>query len=121
MGTLRWTVGARRIAAVSVSGTNRRPIFLLSASSHTGRAGSNRRSASSTSVSKYFCDGCGWPGRSPSSEPLWLANVSRSSTCSPSRASACSSRVLPQLVGPHSTTYSKAGGKVASVSRTQLR
>ncbi len=55
----------------SVSGSCSVPTRRLSASTNTGRDGSNRRSRSRSALSKAFCDGCGAPGRSPSSEPRW--------------------------------------------------
>ena len=55
----------------------------LSASTNTGRAGSNVRSALTSSVSKRFCDGCGTPAQAPSSEPRCAASASRSSVCAP--------------------------------------
>src|SRR3972149_2777255 len=51
------------IAAISVSGTRTLPIFLLSASTHTGCAASNLRSSAHTRLSNIFCEGCGAPGR----------------------------------------------------------
>ncbi len=54
-------------------------------------------------VSKCFCEGCGTPGRAPSSEPLCTARSSRSSTCAPRAASACSTRVLALPVAPQIT------------------
>ena len=67
--------GDARMRAISASGTRRSPIFLLSLSTNTGRDGSSRRSASQTSVSNAFCDGCALPGTRPSTEPRWLASA----------------------------------------------
>ena len=98
--------------SMSFSGTRRSPTFLLSLSTITGRAGSKRRSASQTLDSNCFCPGCGLPGTRPSTEPRWFASSSRSSTCTPSSVSRCSSRLLPEPVTPQTTRRSKRCGKL---------
>ena len=83
----------------------------LSPSAHTTRAGSKPRRACHSCVSKAFCDGCGWPGSGPSTEPRWQASASRSSTGSPAAASACSSRLLADPVRPQTTRRRSARGQ----------
>ncbi len=95
--------GLSRMASIRASGTRTLPTFLLSLSTYTGRDGSKCRSASHTKLSKRFWLGCSWPGMWPSTELRWLASASRSSTCAPWAASACSRRVLPLPVGPQTT------------------
>ena len=91
------------MASINASGRATLPTFLLSASTNTGRAASSARSACHTRISKCFCDGCGCPGIIPNTEARWLASASKSSTCAPAAASACSRRVLPEPVGPQTT------------------
>ena len=99
---------AARIAVISASGTKRRPMRRLSASTNTGRAASSASIRTASAVSNAFWLGCGRPGRAPSTEPLCAARSSRSSCCAPRRASASSSRVLPLPVGPHTTRSASA-------------
>ena len=56
------------IAASSSFGTERLPIFALSLSTYTGRAGSKARKACQRPESKPFCEGCGRPGTVPRTE-----------------------------------------------------
>ncbi|MCY1218276.1 hypothetical protein D9M72_302180 [compost metagenome] len=95
--------GLACMAASSAAGKATAPILRLSASTNTGRDGSNARKSCASSVSKPFCEGWGTPAQAPSSEPRCEARRSRSSVCAPAWARAFSRRVLPLPVGPAST------------------
>ena len=73
------TQGLSRMRASRASGTRNAPIFLLSASTHTGRPGRASQRVPYR-LSNIFCAGCGVSGRSPSTEPWWPASASRWST-----------------------------------------
>src|SRR5471032_777559 len=109
-----------RIVSISAAGTRSWPTFLLSDSTNTGSAGSKRRSWSQIALSKAFCDGCGWLGKSPSTEPRCAASCSRSSTCAPCAASTSSKRLLPLPVVPQ-TTWKASAGATSSAALTWLR
>ena len=111
-GSSSQTHGAARIRWISGSGTRSSPIFLLSLSTNTGRAGSSRRERVPQRDVECFCVGCALPGTSPSTEPRWLAIDSRSSTWPPFAAIAPSRRLLPEPVGPQTTRQSKRVGSL---------
>lgn len=79
------------------------PMRLLSASVKMGLVRSNCWSVCQSWVSNFFCEGCADFGVAPSSDPLWLARASRSSTCPPCFLMAVSSRVFPTPVRPERT------------------
>jgi len=108
--------GAARIASISAGGTCSRPIRRLSDSAKITRAVSKRRSVFQMPLSKAFCVGCGWSGRSPSTEPRCAASRSRSSTWAPAAANACSSRLLPLPVGPQTMRSDSRGGRCQAKS-----
>ena len=72
--------GAHRMESTSDSGNLSLPSRLDSHSRYTGRAAEKFWKAAQILLSKSFWVGCGWPGRSPKIEPLWLARPSRSTT-----------------------------------------
>ena len=84
-------------------GTRRSPIFRLSLSTNTGRAGSKRRSASQSRVSNAFCHGCDVPGTRPEhraavvGERFEVEHLRALRRAAPAAGGSCREPVGPQI------------------------